>query len=143
MAGRRPLLNEQTTAKVVEAIKGGAFDWVAAEAAGIGRRTFYDWLARGEGGHRGYIEFLVRVRQARAEARICAESLVRQRDPLSWLRLGPGRERDGEPGWAAPQKPQPPSPDQDGPRRTSQDVLDDAMEDRLGLGNMPLPGSDC
>ena len=142
MTGRRPLLNEQTTAKVVEAIEGGAFDWVAAEAAGIGRRTFYDWLARGERGHRRYIEFLVRVRQARAEARISAEALVRQRDPLSWLRLGPGRERDDGPGWTAPQKPQPQSA-QPGGRRTIRDVMDEAMEDRLGLSKDPFPGSEC
>jgi hypothetical protein len=141
MNGRRPLLNEQTTAKVVEAIEGGAFDWVAAEAAGIGRRTFYDWLARGERGDRRYIEFLVRVRRARAEARVSAESLVRQRDPLSWLRLGPGRERDDGPGWTAPQKPQPQSSDQDEPRRTFRDVLDDVVKHELGAGDgTPLDG---
>jgi hypothetical protein len=143
MTGRRSLLTEQVTAKVVEAIKGGAFDWVAAEAAGIGRRTFYDWLARGERGDRRYIEFVVRVRQARAEARIRAESLVRQRDPLSWLRLGPGRERDDEPGWTAPRKPEAHSSGRVAGRRTIQDVLDDAIEDRLGLAKGLPPGSDC
>lgn len=27
---------------------------------------------------------------------------MREQSPLSWLRLGPGRERRGEPGWTNP-----------------------------------------
>src|SRR5215208_3951275 len=92
MIGRRSLLTAEVQTSLVAAIKSGAYDWVAAESAGIGRRTFYDWLARGE-------------RAARGEARCRAEEAVCQRDPLSWLRLGPGRERQDEPGWTSPQKP--------------------------------------
>jgi hypothetical protein len=32
-------------------VRAGAFDYVAAEAAGVSARTFSDWMARGEGRH--------------------------------------------------------------------------------------------
>ena len=90
---------------LIETIADGAFDWVAAEAAGIGRRTFYDWMRRGEAGEQPFAELLTAVRRARASARVGAERTVRKRDPLAWLRLGPGRERADEPGWTSPNKP--------------------------------------
>jgi hypothetical protein len=104
MAGRPTVLTEIVMTRLVERIRDGAFDWVAAEAAGIGRRTFYRWMERGERGEEAFIELAVSVRQARAEARIGAEHWVRQHDPLSWLRFGPGRERRGRPGWTQPAK---------------------------------------
>lgn len=88
--------------QVVETVRRGAFDWVAAEAAGISRSTYYRWMARGERGEQPYDRFAVDVRRAKAQARIGAEQWVRDKDPLSWLRLGPGRERRGEPGWTQP-----------------------------------------
>ena len=76
MALRRSLFNRQVLAALVEAIRADAFDWVAAEAAGIGYRTFYRWLARGERGQQPFAYLLVQVRRARADARINAERLV-------------------------------------------------------------------
>jgi hypothetical protein len=105
MTGRRCLLSPEVRAALIEAIAGGAFDWVAAEAAGIGRRTFYDWMRRGEAGEQPFAELLTAVRRARAEARVGAERTIRKRNPLAWLRLGPGRERADEPGWTSPNKP--------------------------------------
>ena len=87
---------------MLEALRRGAFDWVAAEAAGIHRRTFYRWMRQGETGEEPYRRFAEEVLRARAQARLEAEQQVRERDPLSWLRLGPGRERWGEPGWTLP-----------------------------------------
>ena len=105
MTGRPSLLSAEVQADLVASIRAGAYDWVAAESAGIGRRTFYRWLERGETGDRKYARLLAEVRRARADARRNAEQAVHLRDPLSWLRLGPGRERQEEPGWTAPQKP--------------------------------------
>ena len=42
---------------------------------------------------------MVDVREARAQARVAAETEVRRDNPLAWLRYGPGRDRAGEPGW--------------------------------------------
>jgi hypothetical protein len=125
MAGRRCLLTPETWKAIVEAIRAGAFDWVAAEAAGIGRRTFYDWLKRGESGDQRFVRFLADVRQARAEARAGAEWAVHKRDPLAWLRLGPGREREDEPGWTSPIKPGAATATED----SAQTVLDGALEE--------------
>jgi hypothetical protein len=105
MKGRRSLLSPAVRTALIEAIEGGAFDWVAAEAAGISRRTFYDWMKRGEAGEEPFAELVGVLRRARATARVGAERTVRLRDPLAWLRLGPGRERPEEPGWTLPPKP--------------------------------------
>lgn len=87
---------------LVEAIRAGAFDWVAAEAAGIARRTFYEWLEKGEAGQEPFARLAKDVRQARAAARIGAERTVYREHPITWLTKGPGRERAGAPGWTAP-----------------------------------------
>jgi hypothetical protein len=106
MAGRPTVLNGQVYRKLLEALRGGAFDWVAAEAAGIHRTTFYNWMARGEQGQKTWAVFARSVMQARAQARLRAEGWVMEQDPLSWLRLGPGRERRGQPGWTEAAKAQ-------------------------------------
>ena len=100
MAGRRTKLTTEVHQQIVAFIRVGAYDWVAAEAAGIGKSTFYRWLARGEQrADAPYRAFYEDVRQARAQARVAAETDVRRDQPLAWLRYGPGRERPGAPGW--------------------------------------------
>ena len=99
MAGRRTKLTPEVQAGICAMIRAGAFDWVAAEANGIGQSTFYDWLRWGEGGRKLYAEFSAEVKQAHAQARTTAELEVKRQNPLAWLRLGPGRDRRGMPGW--------------------------------------------
>jgi len=84
---------------IVEYIRAGAYDHVAAQAAGIAPSTFRRWLERGAPGRPPYRAFAADVAQARAQARVAAEIEVRRDHPLSWLRYGPGRERPGAPGW--------------------------------------------
>jgi hypothetical protein len=94
---------------IVTYIRGGATDYSAAEAAGISARTFYDWLARGEGRHPDrpptpkLVAFAKAVCQAKAQARIGAEVRVYQERPAFWLahaaRTKPERE-----GWTDPAK---------------------------------------
>src|SRR5947209_4968597 len=83
----RPLgsvtLTEQIVDTIVSYVRAGAFDHVAAEAAGISARTFRDWMARGEGrgsraSSRKLRAFAERVREAQAEARAGAEIRVFQ-----------------------------------------------------------------
>lgn len=81
-------------------IRAGMWDHRAAESAGIGRSTFYLWLQRGGAQRRGiYREFLDEVTKASAQAAGYAETRVYQEKPLEWLRVGPGRDRPGAPGW--------------------------------------------
>ena len=84
---------------IVEYIRAGAYDYIAAQAAGLDPSTFRRWLERGAGGRSPYREFAADVAQARAQARVAAEVEVRRDQPLAWLRYGPGRERPGAAGW--------------------------------------------
>ncbi len=98
--GRPSLLTPERQRSIVAAIRAGAYDWVAAEANGIDRNTFILWMRRGERERKQpYLRFFGEVRLARAQARLSAEIEVRKDIPFNWLRYGPGRERDDEPGW--------------------------------------------
>jgi hypothetical protein len=97
---RPTLLTPERRAGIVAAIRAGAFDWIAAEANGIDRETFKLWMRTGARKKREpYLSFVRDVRSARAQARLSAEIEVRKEQPFSWLRFGPGREREGEAGW--------------------------------------------
>jgi hypothetical protein len=106
--GRGTLLTPEVQTKIVETIRSGSFDWVAARTAGISPATFKEWLRRGEGKDANrpyeklYVQFAIEVRRAQAEARSQAEIKVREDQPLAWLRYGPGRDRGDPdaPGWS-------------------------------------------
>lgn len=107
--GRRSLLTPDTHSAICIAIEKGAYDYIAALAAGISQRTFLLWMEKGEAvaesledGEESediYFVFYCDVRQARAKARLKAEAIVYESDAFKWLRYGPGREKPGEPGW--------------------------------------------
>jgi hypothetical protein len=103
--GRETLLTPERQQRIVSFIRAGAFDWVAAEANGVDRRTFFEWVQRGDAEHPDreqtdrYAQFAHAVREARAEARLSAEVEVKRGEPLAWLMKGPGRDRPSEPGW--------------------------------------------
>ena len=100
MAGRNTKLTPEVQETILAYIRAGAFEWVAAEAAGIGKSTYYRWMKLGEQQRSGvHHEFWRAVRQARAQVRVAVEAAVRTDQPFAWLRYGPGRERPGEPGW--------------------------------------------
>jgi predicted DNA-binding transcriptional regulator AlpA len=102
MSGEVTLLTQAVARSIVRNIREGAFEWTAAEAAGISRATFYRWIERGDRGEAPFAVLAAQVRQASAQARLEAEQWVWKHDPLSWLRFGPGRERQNEPGWGDP-----------------------------------------
>lgn len=98
--GRRTKLTPEVHNFIVQYIRGGAFDYVAAQAVGIDPGTFRRWMNRGEKRtDEPFRTFCTEVQQARAEARVAAENRVFKDAPFNWLRYGPGRERPGEPGW--------------------------------------------
>jgi hypothetical protein len=107
--GRRTLLTMELQERICAFIRQGAYDYSAAEACGISRQTFFEWLARGEGrdqvrpGNRRYAEFARAVRRAQGEARVLAEIQIKKIDPKWWLsRMH--RDKPGEPGWSNPPK---------------------------------------
>jgi hypothetical protein len=88
-------------------MRGGAYGYVAAEAAGISARTFLEWMQRGEGTHptrpptselRAFAEA---VRMAQAQARIGAEVRVYEGHPARWL-ANVARSKPGREGWSDP-----------------------------------------
>jgi len=94
---------------VVKALKAGEYAKVAAEAQGIDESTYYRWLQRGEAAIKasdngetmdakelGYADFVVKVRQAEAEAEETALQRVQRSEDwraTAWFleRRYPGR----------------------------------------------------
>jgi hypothetical protein len=92
---------------IVAAVRAGGYPHVAAEAWGVPKEVFDDWLKRGEeaDAREPYRSFAHDVRQAFAQARLCAEMAVYKDEPKVWLIHGPGRETEGHPGWSVSVKP--------------------------------------
>lgn len=103
-AGRKSKLTKRLIEEVCALVRAGAFDWVAAGAAGISRTTFYRWLQEAQLPKAGVLkrEFRDQLELARCEARAAVEIRVNSADPKFWLRNGPGKTRKGQPGWTDP-----------------------------------------
>jgi hypothetical protein len=102
-----PSFNQTQADTILTYIRSGAYPQVAAEAAGVHRKTFLDWLGQGEKAkaREPYRSFARSVRQAAAMARVKAETDLREKDPRFWLKHGPGRETPEYPGWTGEVKP--------------------------------------
>ncbi len=102
--GRKSKLTKRLIGEVCSLVRAGAFDWVAAGAAGISQTTFYRWLQEAQRPKASVLkrEFRERLELARCEARAAVEIRVNQGDPKFWLRNGPGKTRKGQPGWTDP-----------------------------------------
>jgi hypothetical protein len=104
-----PALQQQLCAY----LRAGAYPHVAAEACGVPREVFDDWLRRGTArpAREPYRSFAAETRQAMAQARAGAEVQTLQKSPVTWLKNGPGRERPGAPGWTTTSPPLPQDPE--------------------------------
>lgn len=70
-AGRETKLTPETQKAICDAIAAGNYDYVAAEYAGVGRTTFYAWLAKGEEHETGiHREFLNAIKRAASQAEV-------------------------------------------------------------------------
>jgi hypothetical protein len=100
-------LTKERYQTILTYIRAGAFDYVAAEAAGVSARTFREWVARGEGTHptRGSTpklrRFAKEVRRAKAEVRAAAEVRMHREHPAQWLKYV-ARTRPEREGWTEP-----------------------------------------
>ncbi len=100
-AGRPVLLDRGVQAIICAKIINGATAEIAAEAAGVSRRSFNYWLEKGAAGDPAYEPFMREVRTARALARAGAEGEAWRKDPLAWLRVM-AQTTDDVPGWTEP-----------------------------------------
>lgn len=97
---RRTRLTPELIDAIAGDVRDGVFPYIAAQAHGVPKSTFFDWLRRGEiEGRRPFSELSDKVRQAAAVARVHAERTVFKENAFAWLRYGPGRERTDAPGW--------------------------------------------
>jgi hypothetical protein len=105
--GRPPgsvALTPKIAETIINCIRAGIFDFVAAEMAGISDRTFRDWMSRGAGTHptrpstRKLRVFYEAVRQAKAQARAALEARVYQENPTVWLTRA-ARSKVDRDGW--------------------------------------------
>lgn len=91
--GRKPGITPEITAAVISAVRVGAPLEVAAQAAGVKRSTFWQWMRKGDAGEPDYVDFAESVRKAEAEVHIVVVGAVRQaihHNPelaLRWMRM--------------------------------------------------------
>src|SRR5215470_8351145 len=104
MPSPRHTLTTQVEEKILAFIRAGGYPHVAAEAAGVPRAVFEGWLGQGRrtGRPTKYRTFPEAVQQARAQARLKAETTAFKDKPLDWLKSGPGRETSDCTGWTGP-----------------------------------------
>lgn len=101
-AGFAGLCTPEIIETVANIVREGATTAVVAEACGISRRTYFNWMAWGEEGKEPYAEFYRQVKLAKAQARAATEIAIRRLNPLVWLTRGPARF--DEDAWSDAQK---------------------------------------
>jgi transposase len=75
--GRETKLTPATQKTICDAIAAGNYDYVAAEYAGVGRSTFFAWLAKGEQAQTGiHRDFLDAVKRAGSQAEVRNISII-------------------------------------------------------------------
>jgi len=102
--GRPTLLTPQLSKRICSYILAGSYEYVAAQACGIDRMTFMEWMRRGQDRDRRptskrYADFANAVWHAAANARASAEIAVKAADPYKFLRHK-YRDQPGELGWS-------------------------------------------
>lgn len=75
--GRPTKCTPEITEKVAEAIRDGLYAESAATLAGIGERTYYSWMKRGDAGDEPYVQFRLAVKKAEAEAEAASLAVIR------------------------------------------------------------------
>lgn len=107
MTEKRFRLTPQLRQQIIASIRSGGYPHVSAEAWGVPRDVFEQWLRRGGDlkAREPYLSFTHEVRAAQAQARLRAELAVFEHDPKVWLEHGPGREGADNPGWSVSVKP--------------------------------------
>lgn len=76
--GRPTKLNDDVREKIVSLVRAGNYPEVAAQAAGIASRTYYEWMAKGDEGRDPYAQFAQAVKEAQAAAESHAVTIIRK-----------------------------------------------------------------
>jgi|DEB0MinimDraft_4_1074332.scaffolds.fasta_scaffold01490_6 transposase len=97
--GRKSLLTPERQERIVNAIKAGNYSFVAAQLGGIGERTFYSWMERGEKGEEPYAQFMQAVKEAETHAEARNIALVQRHAQSSWQAAAWYLERKAPDRW--------------------------------------------
>ncbi len=131
MTGRKTKLTPEVQEKVVRAIENGNYDYIAAQAVGISKATFYAWLARGEAekerltkigarvrkSETPFLEFLDAIKKAKAASEITQVGIISNASEKNWQAAAWWLERKHSDRWARKEKRELSGPD-GGPIRT-------------------------
>ena len=99
--GAKPKLNEEKIKIMVDFIKEGNYDSVAANAAGISRQTFYRYIRKGKEDREGiYYDFYQAVEQAKAEGEVALLKTVKAASQRTWQAAAWMLERSRPDRWA-------------------------------------------
>lgn len=106
----KPTLTPQIMRDICAFIKAGGFPHVASEASGVPKEVFEEWMEKGRIAPKKKVDPICRqfrseVMKAMAIARLNAEIQCHQENPLQWLKGGPGKEAQNNPGWTSTMKP--------------------------------------
>lgn len=84
--GRPNHLNDETTKKLCDALRGGNYLETAAAYAGVPKTTLHDWLRKGRKGTEPYAAFVAEVEEAlgAAETGFVVRVATAARDPRHW-----------------------------------------------------------
>jgi hypothetical protein len=102
-------LSPELYSRMLEGIRLGGFDHVAAAAIGVVPWTFNRWKAKGRENLQKHEEegealncyglFYQDITKAAGDARLVSEAKVYRYEPLNHLRVGPGKTTEECPGW--------------------------------------------
>jgi transposase len=83
--GRKTKLTPETQERICRALRVGMYRKTAIAACGIGEKTFYTWLARGDAEKSGpYRDFIEAVQLAEAEGEVALVGIIRAASKLHW-----------------------------------------------------------
>ena len=102
MAGRPTKLTQETIDKICLAIRAGNYAKIAAQMAGIGESTYYEWLgiAKEPDCDALFTELAESIKRAEADAEVAAVALIRQAaNNGSWQAAGWLLERKNGERW--------------------------------------------
>ncbi|HKE79025.1 MAG TPA: hypothetical protein VKB54_06940 [Solirubrobacteraceae bacterium] len=103
--GRPTALTPELAERLVELLRAGSHPDVACKVVGIGRRTYYRWLARGQSNRardRPYADLRDRIGQARAEAEARAVAQIARAGADDWRAAAWFLERGFPDRWGRP-----------------------------------------
>jgi len=104
---RPKVATEEQVKMMVAFVRAGAYPEVAARAAGEPACRLVKWLRPGRRVPPHLRAFVETLDQAAAQARATAEFALFSKNPVHWLRYGPGKETSRRPGWSTAPRPDP------------------------------------